>query len=174
MTTTIHTHAAVSGCTAAIDRCVALTAQIDRHTYQYAPEGHGSIGEHLRHCVDHFDCFFHDYESGVIDYDARARSNVIETDPTAAGVALQSILRQLSTLTSDTLDRPVVIRQTSAPNESPIEMQSTLSRELVFLSGHTVHHLALMVLIAERAGAAPSTELGVAYSTAAHRAAQSE
>ncbi len=172
MTTAVQTQTAISGCTAAVDRCLELVSQTDDRAFSHTPEGHGSIGEHLRHCIDHFVCFFRDFRSGRVNYDARERSADIETDRAIASAAMQGILHQLSALENERLDQQLVVYQTAAPDESPIEMNSSLSRELVFLSGHTVHHLALMVLIAERAGGAPSTELGVAYSTTAHRASR--
>ncbi|GJM27225.1 MAG: hypothetical protein DHS20C16_36400 [Phycisphaerae bacterium] len=118
MSAVLRSETAVAGCIAAVRRGLELIEQMDDETSTIAPEDHGAVGEHLRHCVDHFDCFFRDVESGTIDY------------------------------------------------------ESSVDRELVFLSGHMVHDLALMVLIAERTGAGPSTELGVAYSTATFRAGQ--
>ena len=170
MPTTFQSETAVAGCIDAIRRALELTEPLDDATYTFAPEGHGSVGEHLRHSIDHFDCFFRDIESGTINYDARSRSHEVEVNCAAARVVLDEILHGLERLSTRSLQRAIRIRQTAAPGEPPIEMESSIDRELVFLSGHMVHHLALMVLIAERTGASPSTELGVAYSTAAFRA----
>jgi hypothetical protein len=44
-----------------------------------------------------------------------------------------------------------------------------LERELVFLSGHAIHHIAIMALSAAAAGVTLPAELAVAFSTEAHR-----
>ena len=43
--------------------------------------------------------------------------------------------------------------------------------EPVFLSSHAIHHLELMLEIGRGAGVAVDGKLGLAFSTAAHRAA---
>ncbi len=172
MSTVKQPNAAMAGCIDAVRRGLELTEHMDDETYTFAPEGHGSVGEHLRHCIDHFDCFFRDAESGTVDYDARSRSREVEVNRAAAQVVLGEILHGLENLSATSFEQSVRVRQTAAPGQPPLETESSINRELVFLSGHMVHHLALMVLIAERTGAAPSTELGVAYSTATFRAGQ--
>ena len=59
--------------------------------------------------------------------------------------------------------------QSAAPGRPPSSSPSRLERELVFLSGHTIHHIAIMVLAARAAGVEIPSPLAVAFSTEAHR-----
>ena len=58
-------------------------------------------------------------------------------------------------------------------NLPPALMQSTVERELLFASSHAIHHVALVLRIAEKYGAHLPGELGVAFSTATYRAVAS-
>jgi hypothetical protein len=40
----------------------------------------GSLGQHVRHTVEFFQCLIEGLESGIVDYDARKRDMKIETD----------------------------------------------------------------------------------------------
>jgi hypothetical protein len=39
-----------------------------------------TIGEHTRHVIEMFQCLLNNYESGVVNYDERARDIVLQTD----------------------------------------------------------------------------------------------
>jgi hypothetical protein len=39
-----------------------------------------SVGQHVRHTVEFFQCFILGLENGVVDYDARKRDFLIEND----------------------------------------------------------------------------------------------
>jgi hypothetical protein len=63
----------------------------------------------------------------------------------------------------------LTVIQSAAPGRPPASSPSRLERELVFLSGHTIHHIAIMVIAARAAGVEIPLHLAVAYSTQAHR-----
>jgi hypothetical protein len=157
---------AIAGCIDACRRCDTLIglAGGDR-----APSGSYSlIGPHVRHCLDHLRCFLRGLAAGVVDYDARDREVVVEIDPRLARERLATVVEDLRALDPHRLGRPLRVRQSAALGAAPITVDSNLERELVFLSGHTIHHLAIMAILVRGRGLAIPEDLGIAFSTAAH------
>ena len=135
-------------------------------------EGRGSVGAHLRHCIDYYRCFLRGLDDGRIDYDARERQPEIETDPETGAAALDEIMARLETLDGPA-GRPLQVKVDSAAWGDPalIWSGSTLHRELQFLLSHTVHHYALIAQHLRRRGREVSDDFGVAPSTLEHREA---
>ncbi len=136
-----------------------------------------SIGAHLRHIIDHYDAFAAPaLEPGSncprIDYVSRPRDPNLEQSLPHAGAALDRITIALTTLTTspDWADRPCRVCVATNPTEP--DLDSTLGRELAFVTSHAVHHLALISMIS-RYFAIPFPEnLGIAPSTQAYRKSQ--
>ncbi|MEN8163066.1 MAG: hypothetical protein ABFS37_02975 [Acidobacteriota bacterium] len=126
-----------------------------------------AIGPHLRHCLDHFRSLLTGLDTGTIDYDARERDPGLETDPGLFLAALYEVTAELAGLGGISTTQAVEVTQTPAPERPPISVGSTLERELIFLSSHTIHHLALVIEVAEGRGVEMPPHLGLAFSTAA-------
>jgi hypothetical protein len=138
--------------------------------YGTASEQTPAIGPHFRHCIDHYLCLLRGLDSGEVDYDARDRDERIERDPERFREVTTDVIGQLTRLNADSMQRPIRIGQLAAPESEPSYVASTLARELLFLSGHTIHHLAIVSLIARMRGIHIPERVSVAYSTAAYRA----
>jgi uncharacterized damage-inducible protein DinB len=123
----------------------------------------------LRHCIEHFRLLLDGWRSRSVDYDARSRDASAERDPRVVRRALEEIECALAAIGSDELSSELVVTQSAAPGRPPVASPSRLDRELVFLSGHTIHHIAIMVLAARAAGVEVPSRLAVAYSTEYHR-----
>ena len=67
------------------------------------------------------------------------------------------------------MKRAITVRMLFTPDMEPVEVASTLGRELGFLSTHTIHHLAIIKMIAHSLGASLPDEVGVGHSTIAYR-----
>jgi hypothetical protein len=158
--------AAVRGCLEACRRCQALLDHVTRSTA--AERAYAAIGPHLRHCLDHFTCLLRGLDSGTVDYDGRERDPRLENDPQAYRVALDAIVERLARLEATTITRALWIRQAAAGGGEQVDSASSVERELVFLSGHTVHHLAIMKLLAGMHGVLVPGDLDYAFSTAAY------
>lgn len=156
---------AIDGCIVACARTLDIVDQFERGGGDYT-----AIGAHLRHCLDHVVCFLRGERSGVVEYDARDRDVRVETDPDYYRDVAQGAMDQLATLSPATLSNTIKVCQISAPGGPLVTVSSTVERELLFLSGHTIHHLAIVTQIAKEHGIAISPELCIAFSTAAHRA----
>jgi hypothetical protein len=156
---------AVEGCLESCRRCEAVIAAV----LEQDPGAYPSVGAHLRHCLEHYQLLLEGWRSGDVDYDARARDEKIERDPQAARGILAEIARALASIEAADLARAVRVTQSAAPGRPSVGSPSHLERELIFLSSHTIHHIAIMVLSARVAGIVVPGDLGVAYSTEAHR-----
>jgi uncharacterized damage-inducible protein DinB len=155
----------VAGCLEACRRCEAVVAAV----LEQDPDAFHAVGPHLRHCVDHFRLLLDGWRAGSVDYDARPRELVLEKEPRAIRDALEGIERSLDAIRGQDLPRGLTVIQSAAPGRPPASSPSRLERELVFLSGHTIHHIAIMVIAARAAGVEIPLHLAVAYSTQAHR-----
>jgi hypothetical protein len=162
---------AVRGCLEACQRCEVLVEIVGRHDAAVASRAYRAIGRHLRHCLDHLLCLTRGLDSGVVDYDARDRDERMEIDPRHFLEALRSVKGRLRAMEPAVLRRSLTLRQESAPGHRS-EMGSNVERELVFLSGHTIHHLAIMMLLAGNEGVNVPEELAMAFSTASYLAGE--
>jgi uncharacterized damage-inducible protein DinB len=138
---------------------------------QYArrPHSHagGSIGAQVRHCLDHVAALLNAGESGRLDYDQRQRGTPVEAD---AGVALETIRtlqRRLDALPPGRLDRAVTVRALLSPGAPPLELPSSLARELAYVVSHTTHHNAIIGFMVRAEGGATPERFGYAASTLA-------
>lgn len=136
----------------------------------------GSIGEHVRHIIDHVRAVVLTAVSGSprrrVDFRIRARGSAMERDPAAAVDEIQGILNSLASVTPNALEGQVTVHDTgfrgaSVPHDAGFD--STLPREIFYVAQHTTHHLALIrALLPARYQQGPS-QVGVAAATMAYR-----
>lgn len=172
MSVTSVLHPAVDGCVESCARCTAVIELITQEQYSDPCGDVPAIGPHLRHCIDHYRCLLRGLDAGTVDYDARERDERVERDPERFRELNDEVIAMLARIDAEEIQRPLRIRQMPSPDGEPTFVSSTLERELLFLSGHTIHHLAIVSLIARMRGVHIPERLSVAYSTAAYRAAQ--
>ena len=135
----------------------------------------GSVGGHVRHCLDHVRALERAIETGVVDYDARDRDTQIEIDHTLAWALLLSARRRVAAVPASVLARPVVVRTRLHTGMQPVEVLSSLEREVSFVIAHTIHHCATIAVLAgvtperlpDRFGIAPSTPIEAVRPTCA-------
>lgn len=163
-------NSALQGCLETCRRCEVLINLVLNHND--GPDIFQALSPHLGHCLDHFTCLIRGLETGVVDYDARDRSSAIENNASVLLNALHQITAELARLEGKMVVRPLEVIQTAAPGRGRHQVQSTLGRELVFLSSHTLHHLALLIEIAAAKGMELPRELGMAFSTSAYLSGQ--
>ena len=117
----------------------------------------GSVGQHVRHCLDHVLALEQALRTRRIDYDARERGGSIEQNRRLALAALDSVRARLLGLDDRWLAGAVEVVAQLAPDSRPIMMTSTIGRELAFVISHTIHHNATInVLLQERRVALPA------------------
>lgn len=132
---------------------------------RFATDVSGSIGEHVRHCLDHVSALLAAQPSTPLSYDHRHRGTAVETAPTAAIQQILQLKSALDTWSTRSLDEPVRVTSMISPSGDSVTGWSTLARELAFVVSHTIHHQAIIgVLLAihghavpERFGHSPAT-----------------
>ncbi|MFW5969715.1 MAG: DinB family protein [Halofilum sp. (in: g-proteobacteria)] len=151
-----------------IDR---LLARIDAGDYTMPQSAADPIGKHVRHVLEHYESLLQGTD-GSIDYESRARDPAVEADPGVARERIASIRERLVALAETGAPESIRVRYTPAGGDHAVsDIESTLERECHFVLSHTVHHMALIALLAQRHGRAVPEDFGVAGSTLRYRAA---
>lgn len=124
----------------------------------------GSVGAHLRHCLDFYKSFLSGLQTGRIDYNCRQRDSLIETDRHHAIHEIRQLIAELREVLPIYRIAPILI---STENGSSRESwcSSSVVRELEFLRSHTIHHHSLMAMLLRFEGIDPGEEFGIAPST---------
>ena len=156
----------IGGCTNCIAQCDQILSIISQENFTDDSKGSSSIGAHVRHILDRFHCFFAGLAGASIDYDARKRDPEIEQNVEAAMFALGSVARRIERLHSLPFCSELIGVKESALSSSPaVEINSTLERELMGLIAHSIHHLAIIALLARSFGHHMDSDFGKAPST---------
>lgn len=144
----------------------ALVMTIDAAVYRARPLPHvsGSIGEHVRHCLEHIGALAANDESRPLSYDARHRGTAAETDPAEALRQIIRIKAVLERWTTRTADDPIAVTSLVTPGHA-VTGWSTVGREVAFVASHTVHHQAVIALLLSVQGFEAPERLGYAPST---------
>ena len=150
-----------------LDDLATVLLRVSPEVYVARPLPHvsGSIGEHVRHILDHVAAFTTARPHGTFTYDTRERGTSVETDP---GSALRSILRlkaMLASLTDDELSAPITVMSVLSRGEPAVSARSTVRRELAFVISHTIHHQALIAVLLAIVGVDTMDAFGLAPST---------
>jgi hypothetical protein len=130
-----------------------------------------SIGGHVRHNLDHVGSLLAGLPGGNLDYDRRERGGPVETDREAATALVGRLVTVLGELPRAGRIDPLRLTALVSPDLPPVEVWTTVGRELGFVLSHTVHHNALIAVIAAAVGAAVPDGFGYAPATVAHRRA---
>lgn len=134
----------------------------------------GSVGKHLRHCLDFHECFLRGLPGGLVDYTHRDRDARVETERYVARQRLKETIGRLATLRTGT-HRTILVRDETAPDAGEAGWSgSTVQRELQFLLSHTVHHFALVAMVLRAQGIDVGPRFGIAPSTLRHRLEQEQ
>jgi hypothetical protein len=154
-----------------LQQALDLLDSLDEPTYtECRPPFYSSgIGDHLRHIIEHYQCFAAGLPAARIDYDGRQRDKLISGSRSYAASVIESVISKLGEVADS--DCPVRVRLDGSSCEGDADpwSESTVRRELQFLQAHTVHHYALIAFILRLQGTEPSPEFGVAPSTLRHR-----
>jgi uncharacterized damage-inducible protein DinB len=139
--------------------------------YRRKPVGgvSSSVGGHVRHSLDHVDALLRGVERGRVDYDRRRRGTDVETSRTAALAALARQERQLLAFPPRSEPWPLRLSALVSSALPATEVGTTVGRELAFVLSHTIHHNALIAVMAHTLGVPVPDHFGYAPSTLAHR-----
>jgi len=132
-----------------------------------SPLQKASVGQHMRHSLQHFAALLTSEAGAIVKYDERIRGNAVETDVSEARSFIRELLDSLDSLGPADLDRSVLVRFMLNSDMLEHDFPSTLERELFFVVHHSVHHDAtISAILKEQSFPVPDT-FGRAPSTAA-------
>lgn len=153
--------------TAILRQGAAVAARLSPERFRAPAPGSrgGSVGAHLRHCIEFYRSLLGTPRGGALDYDLRPRDLALEREPARAVAALDALVEELLGLDARHLDQPLQVRHDHDGSAADAWAPSTLGRELNFLLSHTVHHYALIALLLRQDGVALPADFGVAPST---------
>ncbi len=162
--------AAIPPLAAVLRQLAELVDVLTDEQYVQKPVGvvPSSIGGHIRHNLDHVDALLAGVARGEIDYDQRRRGTEIETSRQAALTALRRQERELLAFASRGEDQPLRLKVLVSSSLPPIEAETSVGRELSFVLSHTIHHNALIGVMASLLGVPVPERFGYAPSTIAH------
>lgn len=125
-----------------------------------------TIGQHVRHIIELFQCLENGYDSNMVNYEKRPRDIAIETDKELASQLLQNIFKKLSRP-----DKELVLEACYDEHSADaITITTNYYREIAYNLEHTIHHMALIrVGITEVSEIQLSDDFGVASSTVKYR-----
>lgn len=165
-TAQVHSSEVVAASTSILEQCSRFLRGVDRSRYcrPCSMLSGSTIGQHVRHSLDHFSAVLDPIEPGVIDYDHRERDTPVEHDPLAARSSIEQLIRQLRVVRAPSAAVRVRVMLSADGRESLLT--STIERELAFATHHAIHHHAMIAAIARTLqldvpagfGVAPSTE----------------
>lgn len=128
-----------------------------------------SIARHVRHILEFYDCLFNSLHDGILDYDARCRNAEMESSLAPNLLLIQDLSEQVA---GKPAERPLLLRANlSAEAGAPVEVPTSLHRELLYNIEHLVHHLALIRIGIESLPDGPEIpeNLGVSAATQRNR-----
>lgn len=144
---------------------LVLTLPVDVYTARNSRVS-GSIGEHVRHVLDHISSLVAACPSVMLSYDHRSRGTAVETEPSAAIREMMRLDAALERWGDRSLDEPVAVAALMSTHGQSVAGWSTLARELAFVMSHTIHHQAIVALLLEQQGCEVQDEhFGYAPST---------
>lgn len=123
-----------------------------------------TVGQHMRHIIELYQCLLKGYDAGVVCYDHRKRDPAIETNKEMA----KQLLVELFAGIERTNKEMKLESYYSDTDSSVMILPTNYYRELMYNLEHSVHHMALIRVglkefsadhLAENFGVATSTIL---------------
>ncbi len=135
-----------------LQRGVKLINAIDDSQYgdnSIAPY-YSSIGIHMRHILDVFDCIFDGLETKKVDLSARKRNELAEKKVVFGLQYFEEVIEKLESLKSADLDVKVEVRDDLGLGM--ITANYTLASALIQAHSHAIHHFASIGYIISQLG----------------------
>jgi hypothetical protein len=142
-----------------------LATPDDVYRARIEPAVSGTVGEHVRHALDHVGAILSNDGVDPLTYDRRERGTAVEIDPAAALRHIWRLRNGLERLRHRSMDEPIAVRSQMTAAGAAAITWSTVGRELAFIVSHTIHHQALIALLLAWQGVDVAPRFGVAPST---------
>lgn len=118
-----------------------------------------SIGAHMRHVLDIFDCIFEGLESKSVNLAARKRNELIETNKNEGLAYFKKTIDTLKKLENTDFNQIVAVKDDLGLGE--VTVNYTLAAALIQAHSHALHHFASLGYLINILGIAlPSEDFG--------------
>ncbi len=144
----------------------------EKYTSECAHAFNATIGQHYRHCLDHFDTFLTQVSEGVVNYDLRLRKADIEENIHVALELTKEFEMAIEEMKILDPDKKIFLNAGTGHEELTL-CESTIARELYYVTAHATHHYALIAVIGCHFGIELPKNFGIAPSTVAYHDAKS-
>jgi uncharacterized damage-inducible protein DinB len=147
-----------------LDAIAAIVMSVSEATFvaRPIPDVSGSIGEHVRHCLDHISALVGATALTALSYDRRERGTAVEHDPADALRLIMRLKAAVDRWGERSLDEPISVASMLTACGDSVTGWSTLGRELAFVNSHTIHHQAMIAVLLSLAGLDMPDRLGLA------------
>ncbi|MFO0860585.1 MAG: hypothetical protein U0570_08510 [Phycisphaerales bacterium] len=144
-----------------------LLMLLNQDQYVLAPVGdvRSSIASHVRHALEHVKSLLRATGTGRLDYDLRDRDTPVERELPAATAEIDSLIDALRRIDPIDANADWTLGARVTESGATLGMRTTPLRELVFVLSHTIHHNALIGVLARRQGISLPARFGYAPST---------
>lgn len=125
-----------------------------------------TVGEHVRHIFDFYNCICFCSDGVDIDYNCRERNPLIESERKTAIASFSQLVNEISRFEDTKVVNVITDFSTDESEERPVVL-SSIGRELMYAYDHAVHHLAIIkmgiksafpeIVLNDHIGIAPST-----------------
>lgn len=135
-----------------LERGKKLVLNLEQH--QYTDNGvapyYSSVGIHMRHVLDVFDCIFDGLPAKSINLTQRKRNEVIEKERLSGLNYFDMIIRKLQELGSEDLD--IELEVNDDLGKGMVKAKYTLAAVLIQAHSHAIHHFASIGYIIHQLG----------------------
>jgi uncharacterized damage-inducible protein DinB len=98
-----------------------------------------TIGQHVRHIVEFYVCLCVGSGNGIVNYEDRKRDLLLETVPS---FVLEKIEDCKKFIQDEDLEKQVILEHLIG--DLLCKIPSSVSRELIYLAEHSIHHFAII------------------------------
>lgn len=121
-----------------------LVKKLSKEDYGHPSEilSRATIGQHVRHVLEFYQCLVKAKYQRVVNYDNRERNLWIERDPAVAVAVIDKI--SLDLLKVKKVGTLYLQGNYSNEGDHTTTIATTFERELVYCLEHTIHHQALI------------------------------
>ncbi|GIC75473.1 hypothetical protein [Moritella sp. F3] len=158
----------IKGNVEGLEQGITLLSTMTNEQYcmRAVPHMNSCIGEHLRHILDLYYALKESAAIQVIDYDVRRRGALVESCRLTGLLELGQIKAWLLTLQPRMMhDKFIMSTEVSVINTTVAHVETSLIRELIFVSAHAIHHYALMDISAKLCAFDTPKNMGIAPAT---------
>lgn len=127
-----------------LERGIKLLQSITDEQYSKAttPPYFSSIGSHMRHILDVYQCVFEGLNSGIIDFTHRKRNFIYEQSTEAGLEYLHNVISKLQSLSDSDLSKKIIV--TDDIGDGKVEADYTVAAALIQVHSHAIHHYAII------------------------------